>query len=162
MLLWHLYFAFMLFTVVHKDLTIFHLPSGLWAHKMWRYCEDIAHQGQVTSCLSMLILLFSLMIEMQVVAARCLHFPASLIVMCGHMIKFPQIEGGHNWWMALLFLLPLLASWTNCDPVSTRHRVDGKASPGMAEGEGRNLGFRMIKWSRATHQPEPFLQVLPE
>lgn len=63
------------------------------------------------------------------------------------MIKFLQIEGGHNWWVALLFLLPLLASWTNCDPVSTIHTVDGKASHGMAEGEGRNLGFHMTKWA---------------
>lgn len=108
--------------------------------------KTLLTKDKMTSCLSKTILLFSLVIEMQVMAARCLHFPASLIVTCGHMIKFLQIKGGHNWWMALLFLLPLLSSWTNCDPVSTIRRVDGKTSHKMAEGEERNLGFHMTKW----------------
>lgn len=51
---------------------------------------------------------------------------------------------------------------TICNPVSIIHRTEGKASGAMAESEGRNLCLQMTKWSRASHQPEPYFKLLDE
>lgn len=82
---------------------------------------------------------------------RC--HPASLVVVCGHMIKFLQIECGH-------FYFPFLSlpAGINCDPVSTVRRMQGKASENGRE-EGRNLNLQMTKWNLTTHRPVPYLKL---
>lgn len=134
----------MIFTIVCKDLIIFHLLSKLWAHKGGDTVKALHAEARMTSCPSRSILLFSIVMELcpGTWLPHCLHFPASLAVMHGHMGKFLQIECGTNDRRHFYFSFLFLADGTNCDPVSTTQRMGGKASREMTEGEGRNLGFQ--------------------
>lgn len=90
-----------------------------------------------------------------------LHHPASLVFVCGHMIKFLQIDVGTNDGCHFKFSFPFLPAGINCDPVSTIGGWMAKP-PENGRSGGRNLGLQMTKWSKATHQPESYLKLLHE
>lgn len=137
-----IYFSLMMFTIVCKDLTIFCLVLDC-EHTWWDTVKALSFVTEAKTAV------FSMVIRLQTGTwlPSCLHRRASLVVMCGHLIKFLQIECRHKWWISLLLLLPVLATVTQC-PLCRGWMPKPQR---MAEDEGKMLGLQTTRWSRATH-----------